>query len=126
MHPAHFPDRKAVQARALFVGERIDLRALETSQRLASMPLTVSAGSAGCAVLFRYGAVVFFDLDSLQQSAFLSDLNHLVTDRFASPSSEELEVRFGAAEEGISQGVAMLADFSKEVPLDWLRKTLER
>jgi hypothetical protein len=48
-------------AQALFVGERIDVRGLEPSDRLAVDPLVMRAGN-GLAVIFRCGAVVFFDV----------------------------------------------------------------
>jgi hypothetical protein len=45
-------DKNSLKGRALFLGERLDLRALETTHRLAITPLTVSAGERGYAVLF--------------------------------------------------------------------------
>ena len=52
-----FSKTETMQARALFVGDRIELRALETASALALTPLTIAAGGNGCAVLFRYGVV---------------------------------------------------------------------
>ncbi|MFN0315410.1 MAG: hypothetical protein ACKVQA_10270 [Burkholderiales bacterium] len=46
------------RARALLVADRIDLRALEKLDVLASTPITVAVRGGGVAVAFRYGAVV--------------------------------------------------------------------
>ena len=46
------------RARALLVGERLDLRSMEGVERWASEPVTLSAGACGVAMLFRYGAIV--------------------------------------------------------------------
>ena len=92
MQPELFVDTSTLRARALFIGERIDLRAMETTQRLAVAPLVVTAGMRGCAVLFRYGAVVLFDLSPVEEAAFLAHLNHLVSEPFPRPEIEEVVI----------------------------------
>ncbi len=44
------------KARAMLIGDRIDLRTLETADRLAASPLTFQVNGGGIADLFRYGA----------------------------------------------------------------------
>ncbi len=85
-------DRAHLQGRALFLAERIDLRALEQARRLADMPLTVQAGERGVAVLFRYGAVVLFELSSIEEASFLNLLQPFASQRFPEPESEEVEI----------------------------------
>ncbi|MEK6748730.1 MAG: hypothetical protein AABY83_05935 [Pseudomonadota bacterium] len=51
---------ETLRARAIFVGERLQLRVFDTASRLAVSPLTVRAGERGLAVLVRYGVVVLF------------------------------------------------------------------
>ena len=87
-----FTDTTTLRVRALFVGERIDLRAMETTQRLAVAPLVVTAGVSGCAILFRYGAVVLFDLSPVEEAAFLVHLNHLINEPFPRPEIEEVVI----------------------------------
>ena len=53
-------DGTPITIRSRFVGERLNLKTLETAAPLASNPLLVRAGQDGCAVLFRYGVVVLF------------------------------------------------------------------
>jgi len=92
MTPLPFNDQKSVKARALFVGERLDLRAFEKTHRLASGPLTVTAGEAGCAVLFRYGCVVLFCMSAMEEVTFLKDLAPFLKGPFTEPESEEAQV----------------------------------
>jgi required for meiotic nuclear division protein 1 len=87
-----FEGQRRLRAHAWFLGERIDVRALEGGKLLASVPLTVSAGAHGCATLFRYGAVVLFQMDAVEEARFLADLAPLVGGRFTSPKTEEAEI----------------------------------
>ena len=60
-------------ARALYVGERIDLRSFVKSSRvIAQLPATVAIDGGGMAVLYRYGAAVFFDVAPADQERFLA------------------------------------------------------
>ena len=80
-----FPGRKTIKARAFCLGERIDLRALETGRRMALAPLVVAVGDHGCAVLFRYGAVVLFGLDPLEEANFVAQINPLIEEPYSAP-----------------------------------------
>ena len=68
------PEAREFTARALLVGQRIDLRALGSTQRLGGGPLAVSIRGGGAAIIFRYGAVVLFDVQPLEQDEFLRQL----------------------------------------------------
>lgn len=92
MSASLFPAASRVRARALFVGERIDVRAFERAERIAEAPLVVRAGSRGCAVLFRYGAVVLFELQPLEEVSFLAQLAPLVSGAIALPEGEDAEL----------------------------------
>lgn len=85
-----FDDKDRVRGRALFLGERLDLKSLEQTDYLAALPLVVRAGDRGCAVLFRYGAAVLFGLDPIEEASFLTYLNPLVVEPIASPETEEV------------------------------------
>jgi uncharacterized Rmd1/YagE family protein len=67
-----------VTVRAILLGERIDLKGLELTQRLAVNPLLISAGEGQYAALFRYGAVVLFGVSPLQEVTFVDQLARLV------------------------------------------------
>jgi hypothetical protein len=49
-------DWNRVTVRALLVGDRLDPRAVQKTERRAESPLVVAAGARGFAVLLRYGA----------------------------------------------------------------------
>jgi len=96
MSKRRFDDRVAMHARALLLGERIDVRALDRGEVLASGPPVVAAGSRGCAVLFRHGAAVLFDLDPPEEVAFLRNMAPLVTNPLDGPETEEADILIDA------------------------------
>ena len=79
-------------ARALLVGDRLDLRALEEANSLALTPLTIDV-QGGVAVLYRYGAIVLFGVDALHEAVILKRLSSLVSGPYASPEAEEVSIR---------------------------------
>jgi len=98
-------------ARAFLLGERIDVRALSDVERIGTMPLTVRIDGGGFAVLFRYGAVVFFDVSAADEGAFLDRLAPLVDQPYTSPEAEELTIRIDPnASEKIEAEVVSLHD----------------
>ena len=86
-----FEGKRELKARAVLVGQRLDLRALESTERLAIAPLTLPVGP-GCAILLRYGAVVFFDVSPMEEVSFLSHLKPFVTEPYTNPETEALEI----------------------------------
>jgi uncharacterized Rmd1/YagE family protein len=83
-----------LKARALYLGERLDIRVFESTSRLSPQaPLTIAAGERGVAVLFRYGVVALFHLTPLEEVAFVDNLKRLLGEPFAKPEVEELEIR---------------------------------
>lgn len=73
---------------ALLVGERLDTRVLERESVLAAAPLTIRVGRRGYGVLFRYGAVVLFDLTPAEEAEFLATLMPLTVRPLAAPETE--------------------------------------
>jgi uncharacterized Rmd1/YagE family protein len=104
----------AFKGHAVLVGERIDLRSLSATQALATNPLTI-ASADGVVVLYRHGVVVFFDLSPADQVSFLSELRPLITNAYAAPETESLDIRVEAGgREGVTAGVAALENTSVE------------
>ena len=114
-HPL-FRNRTAIRARALFVGQRIDLNRLDQGSRIGVAPLLVRAGDSGCVVLFRYGALVHYGLSAEEEAAFLAGLRPWVIDPFSTNiESEEVTVASGhQGAEGVEQGRIVLQDFAVE------------
>jgi uncharacterized Rmd1/YagE family protein len=99
-------------ARALFVGQRLDLKVFEHTDQLGDHPLVIHAGAHGLAVLFRYGVVVCIGLQATEQVAFLADIQRLVREPFATPEGDEVELTLSADKaEGMAQGRVRLNAF---------------
>jgi uncharacterized Rmd1/YagE family protein len=117
-HPIAAAGQTVIKSRALLLGERIDLRALSSVERLAPDPLTVAAGANGIAVLFRYGAVVFFNVGPLEENALLRQLQPLIQGPYANPETESItltvdpSVREGR--ETATSDTVYLADYALE------------
>lgn len=104
---AHF------EVRAMLLGDRIDLRALETTACLATTPLTVSVQSGGIAVLFRYGVIVLFDVAPMEEADFLARLEPLISNRYPSPEMETVKVHVdGELQEGLRGETIVIAQTS--------------
>lgn len=113
-----FNDKSSIQARALLLGEHLDLRALETASSLSVAPLVVAAGEHGAAVLFRYGAAVLFNLSALEEVSFLAQLKPLLREAFTEPELEELALQKLNSNhterhaDRVENGVLRLSDFN--------------
>jgi len=101
--------KNAFKARALLIGERIDLKGWRTVDKLASNPITVEVKGGGAATLHRYGVVVFFDVSPAEEMAFLANMQPLVANPYATPETEDLEIRIEPGDrESVVSGVAYL------------------
>ena len=108
-------NKKQFKARALFLGERIDLRALENAERLAVSPLVVSAGAEGCVVILRYGVIVLFNVEPLEEVSFINHIKPLVTEKFENFEIEEANVVIDPnKEEAVSSFGVILSEASYE------------
>ena len=105
----------AFKARALLLGERIDLKTWGAADTVATNPLTVAVRGGGAATLHRYGVVVFFAVSPVDEVAFLAQLRPMVANPYATPVTEELDVRIEpGAREIVSAGAAYLPDSAVE------------
>jgi required for meiotic nuclear division protein 1 len=97
---------------ALLLAERLDTRILETQTTLAAVPLAVPVEGGGIAVLFRYGAVVFFEVPTVAIERFLTRLDPLLTEKFATPDREDQRLLIRADTEQLvdSAGNIVLRD----------------
>lgn len=109
-------DRRTVIVRAFLLGERLDTRGFEQKQALATTPLTVRMGRNGYAVLFRYGAVVLFDVTAEEEAHCLADLGRLVTEPLPEPGRDQAHVDVvpGSAEQVDPDGNIVLSELTPE------------
>lgn len=99
----------------MLLGERIDLRSGFAAEALARNPLTVPVPGGGVAVLFRYGAVVLFDVPTAAQAPFLERVRALVWSRHETPETEDVAVRIDPAIlEGVQGGAVYFESMSVE------------
>ncbi len=102
-----------ITARVMFLGQRLDLQAFEHMPVLANAPLTVSAGSQGVAVLFRYGVVVMFGMNTAESVSFLEQIRSLIVGAYRQPESDDVDVFIDANEpEGYDKGRIRIQAFS--------------
>lgn len=103
-----------IKVRALLLGSRIDTKPFRADETVAINPLILAVPGGGCAVLFRYGVVVFFGMSADQESTFLERLLPLTNEPRTWPEDEKLNLRISpTTREGIdANGCLWLQDTS--------------
>jgi uncharacterized Rmd1/YagE family protein len=82
-------------------------------RRMAVDPLVVAVGGQGCAALFRYGAVVLFGLEPVEEAAFIGRIQPFVGEPYDQPQTEDLDVVLDQKREGTFENNALtLRQFS--------------
>jgi uncharacterized Rmd1/YagE family protein len=84
--------KAAMAASALLLAERIDTRVLERKEAIGTAPLTLTLSEGGVAVLFRYGAVVLFDVSAAAQERFLAELAPALTGPLSPAERDTVEI----------------------------------
>src|SRR5262245_47509456 len=106
--PLLAPETREFTARALLVGQRIDLKALGSQQRLGGGPLVLSVRGGGAAIISRYGAVVLFDVQPLEEDEFLRQLRPRVQNPNVEPEAEQVAVRIDPEAKEVLEGVYVI------------------
>lgn len=110
-----FSGQTRVTARAVYVGQRLNLLTFEQGEVLAAAPLLIRAGANGAAALFRYGAVVAFGISAVEEAALLSALQPFISQPFEAMEAEAVELaRSDETQDEIRGSTVLLADFSYE------------
>ena len=78
-----------MQVRALQLGESLDIKGLERSDAYSTNPMAFRTGSGGTAILFKTGAVVFFNMTPIEEEELIRGLLNRVKDPL---SSREIEI----------------------------------
>jgi uncharacterized Rmd1/YagE family protein len=103
------------RARAVLLGERLELRGWDDLDVLATTPLTLGVRGGGVVVLFRFGAAVFFGVAAQDEAALLDVLRPRVINPHAAPETESLDVRVQpGARESVTDAVVWLEVASVE------------
>jgi uncharacterized Rmd1/YagE family protein len=107
--------QSSFKARAALVGERLDLRGWEKLDTIATVPLAIALRGGGVVVLFRYGAVVFFDVAPQDEITFLDTVRSRLVGAYSNPEIEAMEVQVTSdRREAIIEGAIMLEALSIE------------
>jgi uncharacterized Rmd1/YagE family protein len=107
--------RPDLLARALLLGDRLDLKSFKIADSLATTPLTLEVDSeGGIAVLFRYGVVVLFGVPLQDESDFINKISILLTNPYPSPEVEVIEIHCGRSNIGVQSGAVSLDEISLE------------
>lgn len=104
-----------LKARALLLGDRLDLRLFKLADCLATTPLTLQVNAeGGVAVLFRYGVAVLFGVSEQDEIRFLDTLKPLLTNPYQTPEIEEMDIHAGRSSIGVQSGAVSLDVVSLE------------
>jgi uncharacterized Rmd1/YagE family protein len=108
-------DRQDLKARALLLGDRLDLKSFKIADCLGTTPLTLEVDrSGGIAVLFRYGVVVLFGVHRQDETGFIARLQGLLTNPYSSPETEEMDIHSGKDTIGVQSGAVSLDNITLE------------
>jgi uncharacterized Rmd1/YagE family protein len=89
-----------ITVRALHVGESIDLKGLERQDAFSTNPLAFKTASGGIAMLFRSGAVVFFNMTPVEEDELLHGLERRIIGPLAEREVENAQIVIAPDEEG--------------------------
>jgi uncharacterized Rmd1/YagE family protein len=106
---------QTIKARGRLIGKQLNLRSLGQARRVAVQSLPLSTGDKRLVVLFRYGAVVLFDVPIEEEAALIGSLSPLVSEGVAIMEKEDLDIRIAPGmEEGFSGGILQIQDSSND------------
>jgi len=114
-HPFTEEGPEEITLRAYFLARRIDVRSLQSRVRLSPSPLTVKVGDGGCAVLFRYGVLVFVGVAEPEAEEFLTSIRPMVIHPFHAPVSDDMVMRVDTSRrEGPEDGFIYVHELTLE------------
>jgi required for meiotic nuclear division protein 1 len=106
-----FLAQRTSQVRALLLGQRIAPGPVEGFHKLSDKPLVLAGHTQGCALVFRYGAVVFFGMTPEDERLLCESLT--IREPAARPESELVELRIDGdfdAEPRIENSIIFVPD----------------
>lgn len=107
----HSAQRGELTARAVLLGERLDLRGVVTAEGGLADPVQLATPEVLTAFAFRWGAVVLVGGTAEEQATLLAALRPRVTRPLAEPVEETARLVTGAPEDGVdAAGLIQLRD----------------
>jgi uncharacterized Rmd1/YagE family protein len=86
-------------ARALLLGDRLDISGLEREDALSSSPLAFRVGQDGFVALFRYGVAVLVGLSPLEEDDVIRSLRLRIVGEFSRHEEESAVIEVSAEKE---------------------------
>lgn len=96
--PDPAPDNQLLIARAIQLGERIDLKGLERPDQFSLHPLAFPTAGGGTVVLFRFGAAVFIGLNPVEEEDVIRGLGERIVEPLPERESETATLLFRETE----------------------------
>lgn len=84
---------KEFNANAVYVCQRLRWSTQMPWTVLANKPLVLSVTGSGCAVIFRHGVIVTFNLDAEQREIFIHEIRGLMHAPFSRHEQEQVSIR---------------------------------
>lgn len=107
------PPEPPLTARAVLLGERLDLKGLTVAEGGLGDPLQLAATEGLVAFAFRWGAVTLVGGSPERQAQVVAELRPHLSRPLAEPVEESARITLGAAEDGVDPaGVIQLKDGS--------------
>lgn len=103
---------KILKCRAMYLGQRIELKQFRYTQYIAINPLAINYGHEGIVVLFRYGVAVMYGLSALEENRLQEELAPYIRDPLIEIEDESLDIRVKEDAEGFVEGFLVLNDLS--------------
>lgn len=101
-----------ILARATYIGQRINSKQFQQDQYLALSPLVINYGATGKAVIYRYGVIVSFCLDTLEQARLLEEIAHYVESPYDKIMQDSIEIEAGHKQNGLHQTIIQVEELS--------------
>jgi uncharacterized Rmd1/YagE family protein len=94
----------SITVRAVFFGHRITTDWIQREEIIATHPLTIELDQQGYVVIFRYGVVVFINLDEQRQQAWLANAERYIVEPHEEMETETLELLLCDRQEDFNLG----------------------
>ena len=108
-------------ARALLLGDRIDLNGLERADAISASPLAFHVGQSGKVALYRYGVAVLAGLTPLEEEDVLARLRDRVVGSPLRKEDEAVILLVGEAEDRVAPNGAIAKSASGSASATWIR-----
>jgi len=105
---------RLIKCRAVYLGQRIELRQFRHTQYIAVNPLAINYGHEGTVVLFRYGVAIMYGLSALEENRLHEELQPYIRDPLAEVEDESLDIEIRQGSDIFSEGRLCMSELSIE------------